>query len=244
MDYFKVIDERLKKRYDNPNTLLEQIFNSVLKRNGKRLRPLLFLALSEDFALEINENILSIAESIEYFHLSSLIHDDLPAVDNDDYRDGSLTIHKIYGEGNALYAGIYLSYLGLDLISKVNLDIIPYALKALQGIIRGQLLDINEPLNKDISKYKTGELFAFVFSLPLLLNNNLEYLDVMADFGLKLGEYYQYQDDTFDKKKNDYQEIDLIFEYEKLTKDLIMKKVMKKNTNSLKILLQIVKRNY
>jgi len=176
----------------SPDTLWQSMRYSVLS-GGKRLRALLCLAAAEAI-VGLNSDIepfLPLACAIEMIHAMSLIHDDLPALDNDDYRRGKLTNHKVYGEATALLAGDALLMLAIETFiektiktadPQVMLNIISHFCHAVgaSGMVGGQILDLaftgkqqgmendkNETNHIDaqtieaIHKSKTGALIKF-----------------------------------------------------------------------------------
>ena len=118
---------------------------------GKRFRPILCISTYEMF-LPPDENILDVAASLELFHTFTLIHDDLPSMDNDDYRRGKPTCHKAFGEGVALLAGDTLLNLGYEVLINAKIPL-KKKLKAIQeissslgikGVIGGQMEDLDQ----------------------------------------------------------------------------------------------------
>ncbi|MDY5636466.1 MAG: polyprenyl synthetase family protein, partial [Streptococcus orisratti] len=107
MDKLAGIDDAVHRYYSQKavsEDLIEAILYSV-NAGGKRLRPLVLLDLLEDMGLELTAAHFDVAAAVEMIHTGSLIHDDLPAMDNDDYRRGRLTNHKKFGEATAILAG-------------------------------------------------------------------------------------------------------------------------------------------
>ena len=102
-----VIDNFLREHLESEVTdkKISQIMSYSVMAGGKRLRPLLFLATLAALKAKISDNEIRIACGIELIHTYSLIHDDLPAMDNDDFRRGKLTSHKKWGEAEAILAG-------------------------------------------------------------------------------------------------------------------------------------------
>ena len=165
-------EEELYKKLDSlvgvEPTLLNAMKYSV-KAGGKRIRPVLMLLTAK--ALNVNLNyIMPYAIAIEFIHTYSLIHDDLPAMDNDDYRRGKLTNHKVFGEAMAILAGDALLNLAYETMLRANssiADINASRILALyagaSGMISGQALDIinennalaSEELLKNIHYNKT-----------------------------------------------------------------------------------------
>ena len=159
--------------------LIEAILYSV-NAGGKRIRPLLLLELLEGLGLELTEAHFQVAAALEMIHTGSLIHDDLPAMDDDDYRRGRLTSHKKFGEAMAILAGDSLFLDSYALIAeaalpsqiKVNLIAELSLAAGTFGMVGGQVLDMQGE-GKDISlaelqnihANKTGKLLTY----PLLL---------------------------------------------------------------------------
>ena len=181
---------------------------------GKRIRPLLLLAMVQAFNEDINKAI-NTAASLELIHTSSLIHDDLPAMDNDDYRRGKLTNHKIYGEATAILAGDSLLVNSFQLIIQDD-KLTPLTKLALidklanctgaNGMVGGQQLDIendNQALNietlKKINLYKTGKLIEFSLVAPAIIcNQDNEIILQLEQISFHIGIAFQIQDDILD----------------------------------------------
>lgn len=137
------------------NAKLSEIMAYSVMAGGKRLRPLLFLATYSALNKEISEKEVRIACGIELIHTYSLIHDDLPAMDNDDYRRGELTSHKRWGEAEAILAGDALLPMGIQWIVEGSnepklVKIITVAIGA-NGMVGGQYLDIDSTNNKSVA---------------------------------------------------------------------------------------------
>ncbi|MBI5410595.1 MAG: polyprenyl synthetase family protein [Nitrospirae bacterium] len=159
-----------------PPTTLHEGMRYSLFAGGKRVRPILAIAAAEAVGSS-SQAILAVASSLELIHTYSLIHDDLPSMDNDDYRRGKLTNHKVYGEAMAILAGDALLTLAFELCSRQDLldGLAParqvqliYELAVGSGnlgMVGGQVLDIQAE-NKDIDmatlqtihRHKTGML--------------------------------------------------------------------------------------
>lgn len=149
-----------------------------LEAGGKRIRPLLLLELLEGLGLSLAPAHFQVAAALEMIHTGSLIHDDLPAMDNDDYRRGRLTNHKQFDEATAILAGdsLFLDPFGLvaesDLPAQVRLDLVrelSYAAGS-YGMVGGQMLDmLGEGKQVSLTELqaihanKTGKLLAFPF---------------------------------------------------------------------------------
>lgn len=183
---------------------------------GKRLRPILLLASAE--ALDLNaEKMLSTAAAIECFHIYSLIHDDLPAMDNSDLRHGRLSTHKKFDEATAILAGDTLIPLGFELLaqetakhflSKHTLTLIQTVAHVLgsHGLTGGQLIDLDFLQNSDhtsddlamMYRRKTGALIELSVSAPAILLGQARKLERFRRFGRALGLAYQLIDDMLD----------------------------------------------
>lgn len=160
--YLPQINSFLKEQLEctiNDHKFSEIMSYSVLA-GGKRLRPLLFLATLEILSHPISEKEIKIACGIELIHTYSLIHDDLPAMDNDDYRRGKLTSHKKWGEAEAILAGDALLPLGIQWIAEASnsYELIKVITRAIgpNGMAGGQYMDIDSTNNLS---YKRNETF-------------------------------------------------------------------------------------
>jgi len=185
----------------------------ALEVGGKRLRPFLVFAMS-NLTLQ-DSNMLKLAYALEMVHTYSLVHDDLPAMDNDDYRRGQLTTHKRFDEATAILAGDALLTQAFYVISMLDLkhENIVNAMRILSdasganGMILGQVLDIQNDTNhlnqiEDLYKlygYKTGCLFSAALRLGNLLNLKHEDEDQLDQIGKKLGIVFQIQDDYLER---------------------------------------------
>ena len=193
--------------------LSEVILYSV-QAGGKRIRPLLLLELIQAFGLELAEAHYQVAAALEMIHTGSLIHDDLPAMDDDDYRRGRLTSHKKFGEDMAILAGdsLFLDPYGLlaraDLPSQVKVDLISELSLAAGsfGMVAGQVLDMQgegqaislEDL-KNIHANKTGKLLAYPFvAASLIAEVEQSVQDKLRRIGELLGLAFQVRDDILD----------------------------------------------
>ena len=193
--------------------LVESILYSV-HAGGKRIRPLLLLELLEAFHAPILEAHFQVAAALEMIHTGSLIHDDLPAMDNDDYRRGQLTNHKKYGEDLAILAGdsLFLDAFGCvaeaDLPASIRVQLIALLSDAsgTAGMVAGQVLDMEgegASLNLDqlqvIHANKTGRLLAYPFQATgILLELEPAVATLLEEIGLHLGLAFQIRDDILD----------------------------------------------
>ena len=194
--------------------LVESILYSV-HAGGKRIRPLLLLELLEAFHAPILEAHFQVAAALEMIHTGSLIHDDLPAMDNDDYRRGNLTNHKVYGDGMAILAGDGLLTYAFQLCTENTTASAEQKIKAIQclataagpeGMVGGQAFDLlsegkHIPLEelKVLHSGKTGALFNAAIELGLILSNadQAKYAAYMT-YANCLGLLFQITDDILD----------------------------------------------
>ena len=216
MDKLQGIDAAIRRFYGQEavsEELIEAILYSV-DAGGKRIRPLILLELLEGFGLDLTEAHFDVAAALEMIHTGSLIHDDLPAMDDDDYRRGRLTSHKKFDEATAILAGdsLFLDPFGLlagaDLPAPVLVDLIR-ALSAASGtfgMVGGQVLDMKgegQDLNldqlSDIHANKTGRLLAFPFEAAgIIAQQSLEVRNQLFEAGSLVGHAFQVRDDILD----------------------------------------------
>lgn len=193
--------------------LVESVRYSLL-RGGKRFRPTLSLAFSE--ALGINSlRVLPWACAVEMIHTYSLIHDDLPCMDNDDIRRGEPTNHKVYGEALALLAGDSLLTEAFNLLAEKYEKNPGLAIKlikllaqsaGLSGMVGGQAMDLSAQLQKvseeelkTIHSLKTGALIkASIEGAALVCDLSDSKIDLAKKFGSHLGLAFQLADDLLD----------------------------------------------
>lgn len=200
---------------DTEDTIKEAIHYGVLN-GGKRIRPFLVYATGQMLGADKNDLDI-LAAAIECIHSYSLVHDDLPAMDDDDLRRGRPTCHIVYGEANAILAGDALQTLAFDLIAnhkfKVpateQLKMIAALSKAsgIEGMVGGQALDIaatDQVINlaelERIHKLKTGALLNCAIILGALCapNTNDKTLKQLKIFGDAIGLAFQVKDDILD----------------------------------------------
>lgn len=215
-EYRQLIDKTLLEKLDTiqiPETLKQSMIYSV-KAGGKRLRPILLLASYEVYGKKTAIT-LTTAAALEMIHTYSLIHDDLPAMDDDDYRRGMLTNHKAFDEATAILAGDALLTYSFELIandSQLTADQKVEILQVLteasgpKGMVAGQILDMqaeNQPVTleelEQIHAHKTGELLRFaVYAGAFLGGASRTELMHLKEFSYYLGLIFQVQDDILD----------------------------------------------
>lgn len=214
--YTPIINSFLEKHLeeDIDNKKFSNIMAYSVIAGGKRLRPLIYLATLASLDHEINEDDIKTACGIELIHTYSLIHDDLPAMDNDDYRRGKLTSHKKWGEAEAILAGDALLPLGIQWIAQgsKNITEVEIITKAVgpNGMVGGQYLDIDSTNNssvKDngefISKMewlKTGCLLqaSVEMAIAKVAETDKNKITALNKFAYTFGRSYQIYDDLVD----------------------------------------------
>lgn len=182
-----------------------------LLAGGKRIRPLLMLRIIQSYSLDYHDY-LDAACAIEMIHTYSLIHDDLPGMDNDDLRRGKPTCHRQFDEATAILAGDGLLNEAVNVILKANYNSelkiallsILYQASGVNGMILGQALDIefeNKKANRKeldlIHHHKTGDLISASMQMGALVAN-VDDLETFKEIGYKIGLAFQIQDDILD----------------------------------------------
>ena len=234
----KIVEDSLIELLANyrnkyPEKLAEAMEYAVMN-GGKRIRPVLMYMICDLFEKNNSENydkVREIAIALEFIHCYSLVHDDLPAMDNDDYRRGKLTVHKKYNEAIGVLVGDVLLTEAFGIIAnskslgdKNKVEIISklseYA--GFFGMVGGQFVDMeseNKKVEIDTLKYihahKTGKLLTAAIELPMIaLDIEGEKREKMVEYSKLLGIAFQIKDDILDiegnfeeigKKSNDVQ---------------------------------------
>ena len=213
----KLVEENLLRELQLTPTIDTKIFKAMdysLLGGGKRLRPILLMS-SADAIAGNGEKFIHVACALEMIHTYSLIHDDLPAMDNDDYRRGKLTSHKIFGEAVAILAGDALLTHAFDVITRqdnVEPTILISVIREIStaagigGMIGGQSIDLqSEGKTIDMATLKkmhigkTGALFkSAVRSGAILAGANSEQLDALTNYAENFGMAFQITDDILD----------------------------------------------
>ena len=188
----------------------------AILNGGKRLRPFLLFATLELLNEDINKGVKS-AIALEMIHSYSLVHDDLPALDNDDYRRGKLTTHKVFGEAEGIligdslltYAFYVLSQKNLELLSSkqiVNIISKTSEYAGINGMIGGQMIDIeseNKKIDLETLKYihshKTGKLIKLPIEIACVIANlEKDKREVLEEYADLIGIAFQVKDDILD----------------------------------------------
>jgi geranylgeranyl diphosphate synthase type II len=209
------LDRVLPPETAEPVTIHRAMRYSVLAP-GKRLRPILVIAGAEAVAGRA-DTVLDTACALELIHAYSLIHDDLPAMDDDDYRRGRLTSHKVFGEAMAILAGDALLTLAFRLVATNAARVVPAALvgsvvaeiadaAGTDGMVGGQVVDIEsegKSISPDMLDYihlhKTAALIRAALRVgALLAGGHAEHVEAISRAGLALGLAFQIVDDILD----------------------------------------------
>nr|WP_293994402.1 farnesyl diphosphate synthase [uncultured Fusobacterium sp.] len=211
-------EEELKKELNElsyPDVISEGMKYSILN-GGKRLRPILLFATLDLLGIDLNKGVKS-AIALEMIHSYSLVHDDLPALDNDDYRRGQLTTHKKFGEAEAILIGDALLTHAFYLLSEKNLTILDSdkivkiisktaLYSGINGMIGGQTIDIeseNKKIDLETLKYihshKTGKLLKLPTEIACIIAEaNEETTNILIEFSELIGLAFQVKDDILD----------------------------------------------
>jgi geranylgeranyl pyrophosphate synthase len=196
---------------------IEQTYEEALRYavewGGKRLRPILALLAYEEIAEKNPQDILSSIIGIELMHCFTLVHDDLPCMDNDEYRRGKLTVWKKYGEAMAVLIGDSLQTMGFELLAKSgNIHVIAEMAHTMgdRGVARGQVRDTflrHDTLSLEellrIHDEKTGWFIASALVIgALLADASPEKISAFRTFGILLGRAFQVKDDILDHESD------------------------------------------
>lgn len=212
----KVEQECIKFMKENvANARLQEAMRYSMRAGGKRLRPLLLLATVASFGKELSEAAYQVAASLEMIHTYSLIHDDLPAMDNDDLRRGVPTNHKVFGEATAILAGDALLTGAFQLVSTSQLAMSEKVLliqllsksAGAKGMVAGQMGDIQgetQTLSLDeltqVHEQKTGALIEFaLLAGGILAQQTEEVVQALGEFAQHFGLAFQIRDDILDE---------------------------------------------
>jgi len=183
---------------------------------GKKIRSKILVDVGKIFNIKYN-TLIQVGAAIECIHAYSLIHDDLPCMDNDNLRRGKLSTHKKFGESTAILAGNSLLTIAFEILGrsdyKLNDDIKIKLITLLSkcsghsGVAGGQFSDLNferkkVPLKKIIEMQikKTGKLFSFCCIVPVIISKKIKFYKKLDKIGSKIGLLFQISDDLIDYK--------------------------------------------
>jgi len=194
--------------------ILKEAMAYSLKAGGKRVRPLFVLAVLEHLGADKQAG-YTIGSAVEMIHTYSLIHDDLPSMDNDDYRRGKLTNHKVYGEAYATLAGDALNTLPFGVIARMDgisaeqkvtlIDLLSEAAGA-EGMVGGQILDIDGETRQltleeleHVHVNKTGAILRFSIEAgAVLAGADQATRNIFREYAYHIGLAFQIKDDILD----------------------------------------------
>lgn len=219
-DYIKLVEDKLDEyvQIEEPQTLFRSM-KYTLMLSGKRLRPIMCLETCRFLGGEI-EDALPAACAIEMLHSQTLIHDDLPCMDNDDYRRGKPSNHKVFGEAVAVLAGDALLTFAPQIISKYSDNLSPvtkirvlneyFNYAGARGVIAGQIVDIESENNPDVKDkektleylhlHKTSDLFQLSMRTgAIIAGADDDKIDAVTEFAKNFGLAFQIADDILDE---------------------------------------------
>lgn len=218
----QMVDAYLIKHFNSlvfkvpEKNLIESMRYSAMA-GGKRIRPVLTLSVAKLMSAEFSE-VMPFAAAIEMIHTYSLIHDDLPAMDNDDYRRGKLTNHKVYGEAMAILAGDALLNEAFELLIKaaveaddkmeqfIKASLIVSSASGKEGMIAGQVIDmesegkqISDITLKEMRRKKTGALIrASILAPAVFVGVSSDQMQALSEYADCIGAAFQIKDDILD----------------------------------------------
>jgi farnesyl diphosphate synthase len=214
------IDQLLSAKNSPTSSLMKAMRYSALS-SAKRIRPFLIINCAKLFDISKTKSI-NVAIALEFIHIYSLIHDDLPAMDNDDYRRGELTCHKKFDEATAILAGDALLTYAFEILASpkthkdanIRCKLINLMSQAagFNGMVGGQMLDLElnkQKLSKiqnkekiiELQKLKTGQLFiAATKAAAIIAKANSKKEKALEEYAANLGLAFQISDDLLDYK--------------------------------------------
>lgn len=214
------LEEYMRNILEGEESALYSAMRYAVLSEGKRYRPLLLICIGESFGAN-RESLLPFACAIEFIHNYSLIHDDLPSIDNDDWRRGQPSCHRAFGEDVAILAGDGLLTLAFEVMSAAPMpaELIPRKLEAMaeisrlsgpKGMIAGQFMDIKLPPSKiteeemiELMEKKTGALIIASAKVGAILGGaDQNNLSLIEEFGRRLGLAFQIRDDILDASQS------------------------------------------
>jgi farnesyl diphosphate synthase len=210
------IDQLLPKSNDFKESKLVEAMRYSSLSTGKRIRPFLTVACAKIFNLE-DECVIDVATAIEFIHVYSLIHDDLPAMDDDDYRRGKLSCHKKFNEATAILAGDSLLTFAFQILSDQNIIFDPHVRCELintiaksigfYGMAGGQMMDLEAEFDENLDsqkiarlhRLKTGEMFmASIQAGAILAKSKISARQSLTRYAHDIGLAFQIRDDILD----------------------------------------------
>ena len=222
------VDEILKQNMPKTHDKVLQAMEYSLFSGGKRFRPMLLLNTCKAVGKSVNEAAKKLAAALEFVHTYSLIHDDLPCMDNDDIRRGKRSCHMQFGEASAVLAGDALLNLAFEtalngpISNKRYLSACAYLFKmsGIYGLVHGQSLDLftettNVEQAYEVAVNKTGTLIRAALVCGAMVGGATdEEVAIFDEMACKIGVCYQVIDDLLDSKKCEKSFLDLYTERE------------------------------
>src|SRR5437870_13318613 len=214
--------ERLLPPATQYPTSIHQAMRHSVFAGGKRLRPILCMEAGRMVAGSLPAGIEELGSALEMLHTYSLIHDDLPALDNDDLRRGHPTCHVVYGEATAILAGDALQTFAYEVLAKLRcpaearvriIEETARATGSVEGMIGGQMMDLEAERSQPdgqtlerIHRYKTGALItASLVTGGIYANGRHAEIQRLRDFGRAIGLAFQIVDDVLDVTESSQQ---------------------------------------
>ena len=220
------MEKKLHKIAQDTNIFLKKYFKSQIKTDlispmiygllpgGKKIRTKILVDVGKIFNIDYKK-LIYLSAAVECIHAYSLIHDDLPCMDNDNLRRGKLSTHRKFGESTAILAGNSLLTIAFQILSEKNLKLTDKVKNKLinlisessghSGIAGGQYLDLNfekkkVPIKKiiEMQTKKTGKLFIFCCLTPIIVSNKVKYFHTFNKLGSEIGLLFQIADDLID----------------------------------------------
>lgn len=208
-----IIEQALDKALPTEETIPQELHRAmryVVFTGGKRIRPFLTIAAAESVGATINDA-LSAAVAVELFHTYTLVHDDLPAMDDDELRRGKPTAHVVFGEANAILAGDALQALAFEVLCQQEkaaalIQELAHA-GGSQGVVGGQWVDVaseDQSVGEDIITFihenKTAALIRAAVRMGAMCGQaTSEQLDHLTNYGTAIGHAFQLIDDLLDE---------------------------------------------
>lgn len=216
-DFSTNFNKTLIKLIPNRKSFSDRLYEAmvyVVKVGGKRLRPVFLTEIAGLLGATKNSAIRT-AAGIEFIHCYSLVHDDLPAMDDDDLRRGHMTCHKKFDDATAILVGDAFQALAFEIIadkkthpsSEVRVELVSELSKCCGccGMVKGQMLDLVAEKKKlnlqqilELQKLKTGELFRFACLAGCILKEDIKHIKTFSKFSRNLGIAFQIRDDLLD----------------------------------------------
>ena len=265
-NFSKKFDKKLINLIPKKKISSKHLYNAmkyIIDVGGKRLRPIFLTEISNLLGVK-RENSFRAAASVELIHCYSLVHDDLPSMDNDDLRRGHPTCHKKFDEATAILVGDALQSLAFEILAndKTHKDFKKRIMlirelsrsSGCQGMVGGQMLDLEAEKKKlnlkeiyNLQRLKTGELFRFSCISPCILAGKANKIKIFEEFSSNLGLAFQIKDDLLDIEGNEKEigkktQKDLVKGKETLISLLGKEKAKKKSEELIKKSLKILEK--